>query len=86
MAVTFGFNILGAGASGKVKVGFSFSVGTTYSTTQEQKEKIGYEIYDDDGADRITTDIYYDKVYGTYLFITDEDLSQTSNPQENWTQ
>ena len=82
VAVQCGFNILGIGASGKVTVGLTFDAGITQETSTERTTEIGYQILDHDSGDTLHVDIYYDKVFGTYLFITNQVLTSTTNPQE----
>ncbi|MGD0029356.1 MAG: hypothetical protein ABSC91_10510 [Candidatus Bathyarchaeia archaeon] len=83
VAVHCGFDILGIGASGKAEVGLTFSVGITQATSEERTTEIGYHIMDHDSGDTLVVDIYYDKVFGTYLF-TAKVGTDTTNPVESY--
>jgi len=72
----------------KVTVISSFFIGYTEYTDKSQSIKIGYFLTDDDAfpiQDYINIARYYDKVFGTYLFITNPATSYTSKPREPWT-
>lgn len=88
VAIDWGLNIKGISFGGKVSVESSFYIGYTNYTKNAQKVESGYTIMDKDTlpfGDSIDTAIYYDKVFGTYLFITDTNTSYTINPREPWT-
>ena len=78
-------------ASGKWAITTTLSLGAKVATSNSVTEAIGYYLYDDessdplDTSDEIFSDIYIDKIFGTYHFLTDEDLSYTSRPHEHWT-
>ncbi|MGD0029380.1 MAG: dockerin type I domain-containing protein, partial [Candidatus Bathyarchaeia archaeon] len=82
VAATCGFEVEGiGGASGTVKVGLSFSTGITQETATEREKEIGYHLYDHKGNDTLSMELYYDKVFGTYMFLTSPG-TWTSDPQE----
>ncbi|NIA11884.1 MAG: hypothetical protein GWP10_19700 [Nitrospiraceae bacterium] len=88
VATTFGLSILGIPVGGKVTVAASLYTGQTTSSSQEHTVESGYVLEDNDIepiTDYIDTNIYYDMVYGTYLFTTNSDNSYTSEPREHWT-
>jgi hypothetical protein len=87
-AYKLGLDILGIPFGGKVTVASSLYIGRTNYTSQEQKVESGYCLSDDDVlpvTDEIIASIYYDKVFGTYLFTTNSEDSYTSEPREPWT-
>ena len=88
MALNWGLDIIGIPLGGKVTVSSSLYIGQTDYTSQEQKVESGYKLSDNDVlpvTDEINTSIYYDKVFGTYLFTTNTADSYTSEPREPWT-
>jgi hypothetical protein len=88
MALNWGLDIIGIPLGGKVTVASSLYIGQTDYTSQEQKVESGYWLSDNDVlpvTDEINTSIYYDKVFGTYLFTTNTNDSYTSEPREPWT-
>ncbi len=89
MALNWGLQIIGIPFEGKVTVASSLYIGQTDYTTQEQEVESGYVLTDNDVSpvtDEINTSIYYDKVFGTYLFTTNTNDSYTSEPREPWTE
>ena len=87
-AINWGLDIKGISLGGKVITASSIYLGHTNYTKNLQNVVSGYTINDDDAlpfGDSINTSIYYDKVFGTYLFITDTNTSNTVNPREPWT-
>jgi len=88
-AINWGLDISGISFGEKVITASSLYIGYTNHTKNSQNVESGYTINDDDAlpyGDSINTTIYYDKVFGTYLFITDENTSYTVNPREPWTE
>jgi hypothetical protein len=88
VATNFGLSILGVSVGGKVTATASVYTGKTAHSSQEHTVESGYVLEDNDIepiTDYIDTDIYYDGVYGTYLFTTNSDNSYTSEPREHWT-
>jgi len=88
VAANFGLFVLGVPIGGKVTVTASLYTGQTTHSSQEHTVESGYVLEDTDIepiTDYIDTNIYYDMVYGTYLFTTNSDNSCTSEPREHWT-
>lgn len=83
VAVSCGFDIIpGTEIGATVEVKFAFDLGITLETSIEQKKGIGFLVYDDDGPDGLSIDVWYDQVFGTYMFTTNPSLTSTSNPRE----
>ncbi len=84
-AATFGLKVLGITIGGKAMVELNMSMGHWGSVEERHEKTISYLLKDND-PDTFYTDIYVDEVFGTLLFITDENRSFSSKPHENWTQ
>jgi len=88
MAIGLGLDIIDIPLSGKVTIASSLYIGQTNYTMKEQNVESGYWLEDNDVqpvTDEINMNIYYDKVFGTYLFTTNTEDSYTSEPREPWT-
>ena len=88
VAINWGLDIIDIPFGGKVTIASSLYMGQTNYTNQEQKVESGYVLTDNDVepvTDELNLSIYYDKVYGTFLFTTNTDDSYTSEPREPWT-
>jgi len=91
-AIDLGFLYEDVGVSGKVAITMNYDFGASMTASHSSGKSIGFELFDasssdpNDGSDEVSLYFYEDKIFGTYLFITDEDNSYTSNPHEYWTQ
>ncbi|MFX0097994.1 MAG: hypothetical protein ACFFCS_00315, partial [Candidatus Hodarchaeota archaeon] len=73
--------------NGRVGISFGMQFGITTTSTTEVNKDIMAHLEDDDGTpigehDQFLTQMYIDKRYGTYGFITHRDSTYTSYPHE----
>ncbi|MFX1277384.1 MAG: OmpL47-type beta-barrel domain-containing protein [Promethearchaeota archaeon] len=82
--------------SAQASIGYSFfSMGGKIEITMQEQnyeeESVGqwiatdYNIHDNEGSDQLSMDIGRDPVFGTYVFRTHYDTTETSNPLEHGT-
>ncbi len=83
-ALWFDLETIGLPVGGGATVSLDLYMGHWWSAERRTDKTIGY-VLGDDNADSFVTDIYIDEVYGTLLFITDEENSYSSAPHESWT-